>query len=50
MITYQGQTLVEEDHSFLDSHYVYYVYHGPLVRGLEVEAESRGTPLTEKGT
>ena len=50
VITYQGQTLVEEDHSFLDSHYVYYVYHGPLVRGLEVEAESRETPLTEKGT
>lgn len=26
---------VEEDHSFLDLHYVYYVYHGPLVRGLK---------------
>ena len=50
VVTYQSQTMVEEDHSFLDSHYIYYVYHGPLVRGLEVEAESWKAPLTEKGT
>lgn len=35
MIEYQGQTLVEVDDGFLDPHWSYYVYHGPLVRGTE---------------
>lgn len=35
VVEYQGQTLVEVDDSFLDSHYSYYAYHGPLVRGTE---------------
>lgn len=34
-IEYQGQTLLEVDDGFLDIHYSYYVYHGPLVRGKE---------------
>lgn len=34
-IEYQGQTLLEVDDGFLDPHYSYYVYHGPLVRGKE---------------
>ena len=29
------RTLVEEDQGFLDPDYVYYAWHGPLVRGLE---------------
>ena len=35
VVTYQGQTLVEEDRGFLDPVYVYYAYYGPLIRGLE---------------
>ena len=33
VVTYQDQMLVEEDRGFLDHRYVYYEYHGPLVRG-----------------
>ena len=29
------QPLVEVDDGFLDSHYSYYAYYGPLVRGME---------------
>lgn len=35
VIEYRGQTLVEVDDGFLDMHYSYYAYHGPLVRGKE---------------
>ena len=34
-VEYQGQTLVEVGDGFLDQHYSYYAYHGPLVRGTE---------------
>ena len=34
-VSWQGQTLLEEDSGFLDPAYSYYEYHGPLVRGLE---------------
>ena len=34
-VTWRDQTLVEEDQGFLDPDYVYYAWHGPLVRGLE---------------
>lgn len=33
VVTSQDQMLVEEDRGFLDHLYVYYEYHGPLVRG-----------------
>ena len=36
VVTYQDQMLVEEDRGFLDHLYVYYEYHGPLVRGGEI--------------
>ena len=36
VVEYEGQTLVEVDRSFLDPWYVYYAYHGPLVRGNEI--------------
>ena len=32
---HQDQPLVEVDDGFLDSHYSYYAYYGPLVRGME---------------
>ena len=35
VVEYQGQTLVEVDDGFMDPHWSYYVYHGPLVRGRE---------------
>lgn len=35
VVDYQGQTLLEVDDGFLDPHYSYYEYHGPLVRGKE---------------
>jgi len=35
VVEYQGQTLVEVNDGFLDPHYSYYEYHGPLVRGAE---------------
>ena len=35
VVAYQGQTLVEVDDGFMDPHWSYYVYHGPLVRGRE---------------
>ena len=34
-VTWRDRTLVEEDQGFLDPDYVYYAWHGPLVRGLE---------------
>lgn len=34
-VTWRDRTLVEEDKGFLDPDYVYYAWHGPLVRGLE---------------
>ena len=34
-VEYQGQTLLEVDDGFLDPHYSYYAYHGPLVRGID---------------
>ena len=33
VVEYQGEILVEVDKSFLDPWYIYYPYHGPLVRG-----------------
>ena len=33
VVASQDRTLVEEDRGFLDPFYVYYEYHGPLVRG-----------------
>lgn len=33
VVEYRGQTLLEVDDGFLDSHYSYYAYCGPLVRG-----------------
>lgn len=35
VMDYQGQKLVEVDDGFMDPHWSYYVYHGPLVRGIE---------------
>ncbi|MEH2937993.1 hypothetical protein [Lawsonibacter sp. JLR.KK007] len=35
VIEHQDQPLVEVDDGFLDSHYSYYAYYGPLVRGME---------------
>lgn len=35
VIKYQGQTLVEVDDGFMDPHWSYYVYRGPLFRGSE---------------
>ena len=32
-MAWRDRTLVEEDQGFLDPFYVYYEYHGPLVRG-----------------
>ena len=32
-VAWRDRTLVEEDQGFLDPFYVYYEYHGPLVRG-----------------
>ena len=32
-VAWRDRTLVEEDRGFLDPFYVYYEYHGPLVRG-----------------
>ena len=45
----QGQTLVEEDESFLDPHYVYYIGFGPLLRSRE-SVWSGDTPLDQGGT
>ena len=42
----QGQTLVEEDESFLDPHYVYYIGFGPLLRSRE-SVWSGDTPLDQ---
>lgn len=33
VVTYEGRTLLEVDDGFMDPHYSYYEYHGPLVRG-----------------
>ena len=44
----QGQTLVEEDESFLDPYYVYYIGFGPLLRSRE-SVWSGDTPLDEEG-
>ena len=44
----QGQTLVEEDKSFLDPHYVYYIGFGPLLRSRE-SVWSGDTPLDQGG-
>ena len=35
VVSWEGQRLVEVDESFMDILYVYYPYHGPLVRGAE---------------
>ena len=35
VVEYRGQTLLEVDDGFMDPHWSYYVYHGPLVRGKE---------------
>lgn len=35
VVEHQGQTLLEVNDGFLDPHWSYYVYHGPLVRGTE---------------
>ena len=35
VVEYRGQTLVEVSDGFMDSHWSYYVYRGPLVRGRE---------------
>ena len=40
----QGQPLVEEDESFLDPYYVYYIGFGPLLRSRE-SVWSGDTPL-----
>lgn len=34
-VAWRDRTLVEEDQGFLDPDYIYYAWHGPLVRGLE---------------
>lgn len=34
-VTWRDRTLVEEDQGFLEPDYIYYAWHGPLVRGLE---------------
>ena len=35
VVEYEGQTLVEVNDGFMDPHWSYYVYRGPLVRGRE---------------
>lgn len=35
VVEYQGQTLIEVSDGWLDPHYSYYEYRGPLVRGRE---------------
>lgn len=35
VVEYQGQTLLEVNDGFMDPHYSYYAYHGPIVRGAE---------------
>ncbi len=35
VVDYRGQTMLEVDDGFMDPHFSYYVYHGPLVRGTE---------------
>lgn len=35
VVEYRGQTLLEVDDGFMDPHWSYYVYYGPLVRGRE---------------
>lgn len=35
VMEYQDQLLLEVDDGFMDPHWSYYVYHGPLVRGRE---------------
>ena len=47
VLTVQGQTLVEEDESFLDSYYVYYIDFGPFLRNRE-PVWSGDTPLDEE--
>ncbi len=42
VVELQGETLLEVDDGFMDPHYSYYVYHGPLVRGRELVGESWG--------
>lgn len=49
VVEYQGQTLVEEKDSWLDTTYNYYEYHGPLVRGGEILDSSMDTPLGQGG-
>lgn len=49
VVEYQGQTLVEEKDSWLDTTYNYYEYHGPLVRGGEILDSSMEMPLGQGG-
>lgn len=49
VLTVQGQTLVEEDESFLDPYYVYYIDFGPFLRNRE-PVWSGDTPLDQGGT
>lgn len=49
VLTVQGQTLVEEDESFLDPYYVYYIDFGPFLRSRE-SVWSGDTPLDQGGT
>lgn len=36
VMEYQGRTLLEVNDGFMDPHWSYYGYHGPLVRGTEL--------------
>lgn len=49
VLTVQGQTLVEEDRSFLDPYYLYYIGFGPLLRSRE-PVWSGDIPLDQGGT
>lgn len=45
VVEYRGQTLLEVDDGFLDPHYSYYAYHGPLFRGTERIYDGYESPL-----
>lgn len=46
VVEYRGQTLLEVDDGFMDPHWSYYVYHGPLVRGTERIYDGYESPLS----
>ena len=46
VVEYHGQTLLEVDDGFMDPHWSYYAYHGPLVRGTERIYDGYESPLS----